>query len=257
VSGEVLRMTGVTKRIGETTLLDGVDLAVAPGEVIVIVGPSGAGKSTLLRTANMLERPDSGSVWFEGRELTDVRCDLNAVRQRMGIVFQSYNLFPHLTAVGNVALPLRMVGGRDRASARERAAEELTRVGLAHRADMHPSRLSGGEQQRVAIARALALEPVMMLFDEVTAALDPELVHEVLQVIRELARSGMTMVAVTHEIAFGVEIADRMLVMDRGRIIEEGEPHQLVKEPRSERARQFFSHVLDRSEAPVPAAGRI
>lgn len=239
----LLRLEGVGKQVGELEILRDVNLEVGQGEVVVVVGPSGSGKSTLLKVANLLERPTSGRVIFEGHDLTDARCDLDAVRRRMGIVFQSYNLFPHMTARANVALGLRLVGGCSRAEAQERAVEELGRVGLAARCDSHPGNLSGGEQQRVAIARALSLRPSMMLFDEVTAALDPELVGEVLATMRELAEGGMTMLVVTHEIEFGMEIADRFVVMDGGAILEEGSAEQVIRSPRTERAREFFRHL--------------
>lgn len=244
----LLEARGITKRYATTTVLDDVDLDVEHGEVLIIVGPSGSGKSTLLRTLNLLEIPDEGSLHFEGRELIDPRCDLDEVRRKIGIVFQSYNLFPQHTAAGNVELALRLVGGASRQDAAARAREELDRVGLLGKADRPATRLSGGEQQRVAIARALALQPAMMLFDEVTAALDPELVQSVLEQLRRLADDGMTMVVVTHEIEFGLEIGTRMIVMDEGRIVEEGPPRDVVDRPSSERARRFFAHMQIRGE---------
>jgi polar amino acid transport system ATP-binding protein len=223
--GSLLRLEGVHKWFGrDAHVLRGVDLAVTPGEVLVVVGASGSGKSTLLRTMNLLEEPTEGRVWFCGADLTDVRTDLNRARTEIGIVFQQFNLFPHRTAIRNITLALEHVLGLPRVDARARAHEELRRVGLEHKAGAYPGHLSGGQQQRVAIARALAMRPRLMLLDEVTSALDPDLVREVLAVIRRLAADGMTLVIVTHEMEFARDVATRMIVMDDGRIVDDGQP---------------------------------
>lgn len=243
--GSLVRLEDVHKWFGEGLyVLRGIDLAIAPGEVVVVAGPSGSGKSTLLRTINLLEEPTEGRVLFDGVDLTDVRTDLNAARTKIGIVFQQFNLFPHKTALGNITLALRKVLGLDAEEARRRALEQLRQVGLEERADAHPGQLSGGQQQRVAIARALAMHPKLMLFDEVTSALDPELVKEVLDVMQHLAEGGMTMVIVTHEMGFAREVGSRMIFMDHGSIVEEGEPRAMFERPREERTRQFLSQVL-------------
>ena len=209
-----------------------------------MIGPSGSGKSTLLRCVNMLEEPTKGRVWFEGRDITDVRVDINEVRTHMGIVFQAFNLFPHKTALQNITLALRKVLHVPEDEARLRATEQLGNVGLAHKADAYPSQLSGGQQQRVAIARALAMYPRVMLFDEVTSALDPELIKEVLDVLRRLAEQGTTMMIVTHEMGFAREVADRVVFIDEGLIIEDGSPAEVFDAPKSERTRAFLSKVL-------------
>jgi polar amino acid transport system ATP-binding protein len=239
-----IRAEAVTKSFGETTVLRGVDLDVAPGEVVCVIGPSGSGKSTLLRCLNLLERPTSGRVFLGDDELTAPGAPVDALRRRLGMVFQSFNLFPHRTVLDNVTMAPTTVLGVDRATARTRGLAMLGRVGLADRADEHPARLSGGQQQRVAIARALAMEPEAMLFDEVTSALDPELVKDVLAVMRSLAEGGMTMVVVTHEMGFAREVGDRVVFMDGGRIIEEGPPDQVLGAPTHERTRRFLSRVL-------------
>src|SRR5712672_935495 len=218
----IVEARGIHKHFGALHVLKGVDLTVAPRELVFVIGPSGSGKSTLLRCLNRLEEPSSGSVVVDGIDMLDPRTDINHARQRIGMVFQSFNLYPHMTALGNVTLALRKVVGKSRAEADTLGMAALDRVGLAAKAKSHPGELSGGQQQRVAIARALALEPAMMLFDEPTSALDPELVGEVLGVLRALAAGGMTMLVVTHEIGFAANVADRIAFMDRGRIIEEG-----------------------------------
>jgi ABC-type polar amino acid transport system ATPase subunit len=244
-TGEALiRLEGIHKWFGTNHVLRGVDLALEPGEVQVIVGPSGGGKSTLLRCVNLLEEPTLGHVWFEGTDITDVRTDLDDVRTRMGIVFQAFNLFPHMTALRNITVALEKVLKVDAREARDRAMEQLGRVGLADRADDYPGRLSGGQQQRVAIARALAMRPRLMLFDEVTSALDPELVGEVLNVMRELADEGMTMIVVTHEMGFAREVGTWLVFMDGGVIAERGRPKDVFADPQSERLRSFLSKVL-------------
>ena len=243
--GSLVRLEDVHKWFGEELyVLRAIDLAVAPGEVLVVIGPSGSGKSTLLRTINLLEEPTEGRVLFDGIELTDIRTNLDRARTEIGIVFQQFNLFPHKTVLQNITLALEKVLGLDRAEARDRALENLRQVGLEQRAESHPGQLSGGQQQRVAIARALAMRPKLMLFDEVTSALDPELVKEVLDVMQRLASEGMTMVIVTHEMAFAREVGSRLLFMDHGRIVEEGAPREVFAEPQHERTRQFLAQVL-------------
>jgi polar amino acid transport system ATP-binding protein len=240
----VVRLEGLHKWFGDHHVLKGIDLTLRGGEVLVIIGPSGSGKSTLLRCVNMLEIPSEGRVWFQGRDITDIRTNLDEVRAEMGIVFQAYNLFPHRTALRNITLALEKVRGLNRDEARARALEALRRVGLADRADDYPGRLSGGQQQRVAIARALAMDPTLMLFDEVTSALDPELVGEVLDAIKQLADQGMTMMVVTHEMGFAREVGSRLIVMEDGGIVEEGEPREVFANPRHERTKAFLAAVL-------------
>ena len=239
-----IRAEGIVKRFGSNTVLRGVDLEVAEAEVVCVIGPSGSGKSTLLRCLNMLERPTEGRVFLGTDELTAPGAPVDALRRRLGMVFQSFNLFPHRTVLDNVTLAPMHVGGLDRTTAREKAMYQLECVGMAEKANEHPSRLSGGQQQRVAIARALAMEPEAMLFDEVTSALDPELVKDVLGVMRMLAEEGMTMVVVTHEMGFAREVGDRVVFMDGGVIVEQGDPDQVLLEPKEERTRRFLSLVL-------------
>jgi polar amino acid transport system ATP-binding protein len=217
---------------------------MVPGGVMVVIGPSGSGKSTLLRTINMLEEPTEGRVFFDGVELTDIRTDLNEARTHMGMVFQQFNLFPHLTALSNITLALLKVLKLPKEEAEERAREQLRHVGLAEKESSYPSQLSGGQQQRVAIARALAMKPKAMLFDEVTSALDPELVGEVLTVMQTLAAEGMTMVVVTHEMGFAREVGTRLILMDHGAIVEDGEPRRIFAAPQHERTKAFLSQVL-------------
>jgi ABC-type polar amino acid transport system ATPase subunit len=242
--GSILRLEQVHKWFGDNHVLRGIDLALEPGEVQVVIGPSGSGKSTLLRCVNLLELPTEGRVWFEQSDVTDVRANLNEVRTRMGIVFQAYNLFPHMSALRNITIALEKVLKVDSGEARDRALEQLSHVGLAERADAYPGQLSGGQQQRVAIARALAMHPRLMLFDEVTSALDPELVGEVLEVIKRLADEGMTMMLVTHEMGFAREVGTWMVFMDQGVVVERGRPREMFQDPSSERLRQFFSKIL-------------
>jgi ABC-type polar amino acid transport system ATPase subunit len=242
--GSLVHLVDIHKWFGKLHVLRGVDFSVQPQEVVVVIGPSGSGKSTLLRTINMLEEPTSGQVWFQGMDITDVRTDLDRVRTEMGIVFQQFNLFPHKTAEGNITLALRKVLGIDEGEARDRARAELKHVGLEEKARSYPSQLSGGQQQRVAIARALAMRPKVMLFDEVTSALDPELIQEVLDVMKRLAEEGMTMVVVTHEMGFAREVGSRLLFTDGGVILEDGTPREVFDNPRHDRIRQFLKRVL-------------
>ena len=244
VTAEPIRLEGVHKSFGDNHVLHGIDLSVAKGEVLTIIGPSGSGKSTLLRCVNLLEPLDEGKVFFEGEEITRKGADVSAVRQHIGMVFQQFNLFPHLTVMDNLTLAARRIRHRPRAEAEERARTLLERVGLSEKTAQHPHQLSGGQQQRVAIARALMMEPHVMLFDEVTSALDPELVGEVLIVMRDLARDGMTMLVVTHEMQFAREVGDRVVFMDEGRIVEEGEPATVLDHPREERTKQFLRRSL-------------
>jgi ABC-type polar amino acid transport system ATPase subunit len=242
--GSLVRLERIHKWFGNLHVLRGIDLDVEPKAVVAVIGPSGSGKSTLLRTINMLEEPTTGKVIFDGQDITDIRTDLNKVRTNIGIVFQAFNLFPHKTARDNIKLALEKVLGLNDSAANDRAMKELEHVGLAHRADAYPGQLSGGQQQRVAIARALAMKPKLMLFDEVTSALDPELVKEVLDTIVALAEEGMTMIVVTHEMGFAREVAGRLLFMDEGRIIEDGPPKEIFANPHDERFKAFLDHVL-------------
>lgn len=239
----VVRIRNLYKRFGELEVLKGVDLDVDRGEVVVILGPSGSGKSTLLRCVNLLEKPTSGQVFFEDTEITDAKTNINRVREKVGMVFQSFNLFPHLSAKQNVMLAQRKVLKRTKEEAERVAVEQLTRVGLADRIEYLPGQLSGGQQQRVAIARALAMDPHVMLFDEVTSALDPELVRGVLDVMRALAEGGMTMIVVTHEMGFAREVADRVIFMDEGVVVEQGVPEQVFNHPVSTRTKDFLGHI--------------
>ena len=241
----VVRLEDVRKSFGDNVVLDGVDLDVDAGEVLVVIGPSGSGKSTLLRCINLLEPLNGGRIYFEGDEITGSGVNRSAVRQRIGIVFQQFNLFPHLTVMNNLTLAARRIRKVPRRQAETRARELLDRVGLSEKADQHPHQLSGGQQQRVAIARALMMEPHVMLFDEVTSALDPELVGEVLIVMRDLARDGMTMLVVTHEMHFARDVGDRVIFMDGGRIVEEGVPSDILDNPRQERTRRFLRRTLE------------
>jgi ABC-type polar amino acid transport system ATPase subunit len=240
----LLRLDRIVKSFGDNLVLDGIDLEVASGEVLVVIGPSGSGKSTLLRCINLLEPLDSGSIVFEGAEITGRGTDVSRVRQRVGMVFQQFNLFPHLTVLDNLTLAARRIRKLDRREAEARAHILLAQVGLEEKAQQHPHQLSGGQQQRVAIARALMMVPHVMLFDEVTSALDPELVGEVLVVMRDLARDGMTMLVVTHEMQFAREVGDRLVFMDEGRIVEQGVPADVLDRPQEERTRRFLRRSL-------------
>jgi polar amino acid transport system ATP-binding protein len=243
----MLRVEGVHKSFGKLHVLRGVNLNVDRGGVVCVIGPSGSGKSTLLRCINLLEPPDQGRIFLEGQEITrSGRAATDFVRRRVGIVFQQFNLFPHKKAIENVTIAQQKVLSRSREEARAKSLALLERVGLADKVEEYPERLSGGQQQRVAIARALAMDPHVMLFDEITSALDPELVKEVLDVMRELASEGMTMVVVTHEMGFARDVADRVAFMDDGVIVEEGPPQQVLQAPREERTKRFVGLVLER-----------
>jgi polar amino acid transport system ATP-binding protein len=239
----MLQIRGLRKRFGANEILRGIDLDIAARELVFVIGPSGSGKSTFLRCLNRLEEPDAGSIVIDGVDMMAASTDLNAMRRRVGMVFQAFNLYPHMTAEGNVALALRKVLGQSGQEASARARAALDRVGLSDKAGSYPADLSGGQQQRVAIARALALEPIVMLFDEPTSALDPELVGSVLKVMRELKAGGMTMVVVSHEMRFAREAADRVVFMDRGEIVEQGSPEAIFGAPREQRTRDFVSEL--------------
>ena len=239
----LLDVRALYKSFGKLEVLKGVDLAVAEKELVFVIGPSGSGKSTLLRCCNRLEEPSDGAIYVDGEEITAKLADLNAIRRGIGMVFQSFNLYPHMTAEGNVMLALRKVLKQPKAEARERALAALERVGLSDKADSYPNQLPGGQQQRVAIARALALEPKMVLFDEPTSALDPELVGSVLEVMRSLREAGMTMLVVSHEMRFARDAADRVVFMDGGNIVEQGPPEAIFGNPQHPRTRDFVSQI--------------
>jgi polar amino acid transport system ATP-binding protein len=251
---QMVSLKGIYKRFGNLEVLKGVDIDIDKGEVVCILGPSGSGKSTLLRCVNLLAPPEEGEVFIEGNDICkgpgsgtgEESWELDFVRQRVGIVFQQFNLFPHKTALQNVTLAQEKVLGRSKQEARAKATELLERVGLGEKLNAYPETLSGGQQQRVAIARALAMDPHVMLFDEVTSALDPELVKEVLDTMRKLAEEGMTMMVVTHEIGFAREVADRVVFMDGGVIVEQGKPADVLENPREERTKKFLGLVLER-----------
>ncbi|MFD3494933.1 amino acid ABC transporter ATP-binding protein [Streptomyces sp. NPDC058690] len=239
-----IEIQGLHKSFGDVEVLRGIDFTVAPGEVVCVVGPSGSGKSTLLRCVNLLEDPTSGTVTVGGVDMTDPDIDLDAMRRRIGMVFQQFNLFPHLNVLDNLTIAQRRVLGRGREEAGRIARENLAKVGLADREDSFPAQLSGGQQQRVAIARALSMGPGLMLFDEPTSALDPELVGDVLGVMRALADEGMTMLVVTHEMGFARDVADRVVFMDDGRVVEEGAPEDVLARPEHPRTKAFLARVL-------------
>jgi ABC-type polar amino acid transport system ATPase subunit len=250
----IIETKDLRKSFGEHEVLSGISMKVMPQEVVCIIGPSGSGKSTLLRCMNRLNEPTSGQILFEGYDITQKDIDINAVRAQMIMVFQSFNLFMHLTAMKNIALALRKVKGLSKDEAVKLAIDALEQVGLKEKADAYPGQLSGGQQQRVAIARAIAMHPKALLFDEPTSALDPELIGEVLEVMKKLAYKGMTMVVVTHEMAFARDVADRVVVMDQGTIIEEGEPEHIFAHPSNERTKQFLKRVLQPEQNPPPPA---
>mgnify|MGYP001825124268 CR=1 FL=1 len=255
LGAEAVRVEALHKSFGELEVLKGIDLTVAEHEVVCLIGASGSGKSTLLRCINVLEPVEAGRVFLEGDEITAPGVDVNAVRRRIGIVFQAYNLFPHMSVVRNITLAPSHVLGLPKDKARQQALELLDRFGLLEKADEYPDRLSGGQQQRVAIVRALAMEPDLLLLDEITSALDPELVAEVLDVIRELAESGMTMIIATHEMGFARDIADRVCFLDAGQILEEGPPARIFNEPQQARTRQFLDRVIQAGRMGGGAAG--
>ena len=244
MSDPVLRVEGLRKTYGEKVVLHDLDLEVGQHDVVCLIGASGSGKSTLLRCLNLLEGTDDGTIWFEGEDVTDPRVDPRRVRQRIGMVFQAYNLFPHMTVLDNVTLAPRKVHGLDRRAAEEQARDLLGRFGLADKVDAHPDRLSGGQQQRVAVVRALATRPALLLLDEVTSALDPELVGEVLDILRALAEGGTTMVLATHEMAFAREVATKVCFLDGGTVLEQGAPAEVLGAPQQDRTRQFLRRLL-------------
>jgi len=243
-NNEIIRVTDLHKSFGSLQVLAGVSQTVYEGEVISIIGPSGSGKSTFLRCLNLLERPDSGSILFKGEEVTGKRYPIDAYRQKIGMVFQHFNVFPHLKVIDNITISPRLEKKMDRKKAEQMAEDLLNRVGLFDKRDEYPTRLSGGQKQRLAIVRALAMEPEVMLFDEPTSALDPEMVKEVLDVISELAQGGMTTLVVTHEMGFAKQVSDRVLFIDEGWIMEEGTPKDVFENPKSERCRDFLNKVL-------------
>ena len=245
VDGKVLiEVKNLKKQFGNHLVLDGISTDIRSGEVVVVIGPSGSGKSTFLRSLNLLEKPTSGQILFEGADITDPKCDMNLHRQKMGMVFQQFNLFPHMTVLKNITLAPVKTGKLSPAEADKKALELLKRVGLPDKANSYPDMLSGGQKQRIAIARALAMEPDVMLFDEPTSALDPEMVGEVLTIMQELAKSGMTMVVVTHEMGFAREVGSRILFIDQGRIQEENNPEEFFGNPKNPRLKEFLSKVL-------------
>ncbi|MDR0880057.1 MAG: amino acid ABC transporter ATP-binding protein [Clostridioides sp.] len=240
----MINIKNLTKKFGDLTVLKNIDLEIKKGEILVIVGPSGSGKSTLLRCMNLLEVPTGGEVIFEGKNIADKKVNIDSVRQKIGMVFQNFNLFPHKSVIDNIKLAPIKLGKMSDKEATEKAETLLKRVGLFEKKDGYPSQLSGGQKQRIAIARALAMEPDMMLFDEPTSALDPEMVGEVLDVIKELAKEGMTMAIVTHEMGFAKEVADRVIFVDQGSILEDGTPEQVFENPKSDRTKDFLRKVL-------------
>lgn len=248
----IVRIENIHKSFGNVEVLKGISFAVQPQEVVVLIGPSGTGKSTLLQCINLLTRPTQGKIWLEDQEITAPGADANKVRQRIGMVFQEFNLFNHLTALGNVTVGLTKVLGMKPKAAHEKGLWELERVGLNAHADKYPAQLSGGQKQRVGIARALSMDPHVMLFDEPTSALDPELTGEVLAVMQKLAREGMTMIVVSHEMGFAREVAHRIIFMEEGDIIEQGPPQQLFTQPQQERTRRFLRRLTNFAEAEQP-----
>mgnify|MGYP004554232435 FL=1 len=240
----MIRVNNLHKSFGKNDVLKGIDEHIEKGEVVVVIGPSGSGKSTFLRCLNLLEEPTSGKIIFEDNDITDKKVDINKIREKMGMVFQQFNLFPHKTVLENLTIAPIKVKGLSKAEAEKKAMELLERVGLSNKAKAYPSSLSGGQKQRIAIARALAMEPDVMLFDEPTSALDPEMVGEVLNVMKDLAKEGMTMVVVTHEMGFAREVGDRILFMDNGNIVEQGTPDEIFSNPKNPRTIDFLSKVL-------------
>jgi polar amino acid transport system ATP-binding protein len=243
--GHFVALEGVTKRFDELTVLKEIDLTVDLHQVVCLIGASGSGKSTLLRCVNCLETVDAGRIVVDGQTITNGSIDVNALRRKIGIVFQAFNLFPHMTVMENITLAPRKTRGLSKEEARTQARDLLARIGLQDKADEYPDRLSGGQQQRVAIARALAMSPMLMLLDEITSALDPQLVSEVLSLVRELANTGMTMIIATHEMGFAHEVADKVCFLDAGVILEEGPPDQIFSSPREGRTREFLARVIE------------
>ncbi|GED58328.1 amino acid ABC transporter ATP-binding protein [Brevibacillus formosus] len=239
----MIKIDNITKSFGQLNVLKGITTNIGKGEVVAIIGPSGSGKSTLLRCINLMETPTTGTIAINGQEITAPKADVMGIRQQIGMVFQHFHLFPHMTVLKNLTYAPMKVKGMSAAEAEQKARELLARVGLADKADVFPSRLSGGQKQRVAIARSLVMEPQIMLFDEPTSALDPEMVKEVLEVMKGLADSGMTMAIVTHEMRFAEEVSDRILFLDDGRLLEDTPPEEFFQKPRSERAQQFLEKV--------------
>ena len=240
----MIDVKNLSKSFGKLEVLKGVSQHISKGERVVLIGPSGSGKSTFLRCLNLLETPTGGEIIFEGQSITDEKCDINKIRQKMGMVFQHFNLFPNMTILKNITLAPVRTGLKSREQAEKDAVELLKRVGLEDKADSYPAQLSGGQKQRIAIVRALCMKPEVMLFDEPTSALDPEMVGEVLDVMKELAKSGMTMICVTHEMGFAREVADRVLFMDEGKIVEEGTPGEIFSAPKEQRTKDFLNKVL-------------
>ena len=240
----MLKVNNLHKKFGSLEVLKGVNAQIKKGEVVVVIGPSGSGKSTFLRCLNLLEEPSEGEIIFEDIKINDKKTDINKVREKMGMVFQQFNLFPHLTVLDNITITPEKVLKKSKAAAEETAYKLLKKIGLEDKAASYPGELSGGQKQRIAIARALAMEPDVMLFDEPTSALDPEMVGEVLNVMKELAAEGMTMIVVTHEMGFAKEVGDRVIFMDGGNIIEEGTPEEIFESPKNERTKSFLSKVL-------------
>lgn len=252
----IVRIEDLHKTYGDVEVLKGISLEVQEKEVVVIIGPSGTGKSTMLRCINLLTAPDKGRIWLEEQEITGPHVDVNKIRQRIGMVFQDFNLFNHLTAIDNITIGLTKVLGMKKKEAHDKAMWELERVGLVEKAAAYPAQLSGGQKQRVAIARALGMDPHVMLFDEPTSALDPELIGEVLTVMQNLAREGMTMLVVSHEMGFAREVSDRIVFMEKGYIVEQGPPRQLFYEPRFDRTREFLWKITELYGKDEPAAGQ-
>lgn len=240
----MITVKNLEKSFGSLAVLKGIDQHIAPGEKVVVIGPSGSGKSTFLRCLNLLEAPTGGQILFEGTDITDPKCDINLIRRRMGMVFQQFNLFPHLTVLQNMTLAPIRLGLMNKAEATEQATRLLARVGLLEKSNNYPKQLSGGQQQRIAIVRALCMNPDVMLFDEPTSALDPEMVGEVLDVMKQLALDGMTMIVVTHEMGFAREVGDRVLFMDEGIVLEEGTPAEIFENPKNPRTQDFLHKVL-------------
>ena len=240
----MIRVSNLHKSFGKNDVLKGIDEHIKKGEVVVVIGPSGSGKSTFLRCLNLLEEPTSGKIIFEDNDITDKKVDINKIREKMGMVFQQFNLFPHKTVLENLTIAPIKVKGISKAEAEKKAIELLDRVGLTNKSKSYPLSLSGGQKQRIAIARALAMEPDVMLFDEPTSALDPEMVGEVLNVMKDLAKEGMTMVVVTHEMGFAKEVGDRIIFMDNGNIVEQGTPEEIFSNPKNPRTIDFLSKVL-------------